>query len=422
METCFIIQPFDNDKFDKRCNDIFKPAIRATDLKPYRVDEDKTVRVLMDGITTGIRNSKLCFADITLDNPNVWYELGFAFACGRDVVMVCSDERKGSFPFDIQHRPIIRYNTGSPSDFKRLRKDITEKLKAYLGDHSKKNNQSNEAKKSEQNGDSLIDKNFSSLKEDKSRAVVFKQTEHGVGKDEQDNHHLFVPDCNFFYNRLVKAFPGIRELTIMSNPPEIIERLKVFFKRPLIFKSSSENARLDPIWWFRGRSNMYIYEFEKLADNKILLNVDELIISKIAVYNSSAVYRSFIYVETEADIQTGVNKISQKEIEEHGRKGEDYTEEFGVIEGKTFIKREEYDDGAAVIEGKLVDAENAVLRVRHLTPFNFVITCGSSPINSNLFDTQSKEIFNGILLKTHTIKDLVTLVEDLPRYAHEGGV
>ena len=38
MDTCFIIQPFDNGQFDKRYIDIIKPTIEKLDLEPYRVD------------------------------------------------------------------------------------------------------------------------------------------------------------------------------------------------------------------------------------------------------------------------------------------------------------------------------------------------------------------------------------------------
>jgi len=131
MEKCFVIQPFDNDKFDKRFEDIFKPAIKASELEPYRVDGDPSVRVPIDSIEKNIEESKICFADITSDNPNVWYELGFAFAREKDVVMVCSEEREGGFPFDIGHRQIIKYKTGSTSDYKALETKITQKLNAY---------------------------------------------------------------------------------------------------------------------------------------------------------------------------------------------------------------------------------------------------------------------------------------------------
>jgi hypothetical protein len=133
MPTCFVIQPFDADKFDKRFEEVFSPAIQAAGLNPYRVDRDPSVDVPIDAIESGIRGAAVCLADITTDNPNVWYELGFAFAAGRPVVMVCSDERTGKkYPFDIQHRTIIPYKAQSPSDFVKLTSEITSRIKALI--------------------------------------------------------------------------------------------------------------------------------------------------------------------------------------------------------------------------------------------------------------------------------------------------
>ena len=88
---------------------------------------------LLDGVESGIKVSAVCLADITTDNPNVWYELGFAFASARPVVMVCSDERTGKkYPFDIQHRTIIPYRADSPSDFETLKSAITNRIKALI--------------------------------------------------------------------------------------------------------------------------------------------------------------------------------------------------------------------------------------------------------------------------------------------------
>jgi len=131
MSKCFVIQPFDNGKFDKRFVDIFEPAIIKAEIEPYRIDKDLSVRIPIDEIEKGISDSALCFAEITSDNPNVWYELGFAFACNKDVVMICSDERIGNFPFDIQHRHVITYKTSSTSDFITLGNKITEKIIAF---------------------------------------------------------------------------------------------------------------------------------------------------------------------------------------------------------------------------------------------------------------------------------------------------
>lgn len=130
MDKCFVIQPFDNGKFDTRFIDVFEPAIRKAEFEPYRIDKDLSVRIPIDEIEKGISDCTICFAEITLNNPNVWYELGFAFACNKDVVMVCSDEREGKFPFDIQHRHIITYKTSSTSDFISLGDKITSKINA----------------------------------------------------------------------------------------------------------------------------------------------------------------------------------------------------------------------------------------------------------------------------------------------------
>lgn len=128
MEKCFVIQPFDNGQFDNLFSDVFKTAIEKANFEAYRVDKDTSVRVPIEDIENGILNSSICFAEITTDNPNVWYELGFAFACRKDVVMVSSNERQGKFPFDIQHRKVIKYTTKSRSDFDKLENDITETM------------------------------------------------------------------------------------------------------------------------------------------------------------------------------------------------------------------------------------------------------------------------------------------------------
>ncbi len=126
------MQPFDGGTFDKRYEDVYAPAIQDADLEPYRVDRDPSVRIPIDDIESGIRNSEICLADITKDNPNVWFELGFAIAVPREVVLVCSDERTTRFPFDVQHRNILRYKTESKSDFDKLRSEIAERIQGLL--------------------------------------------------------------------------------------------------------------------------------------------------------------------------------------------------------------------------------------------------------------------------------------------------
>jgi nucleoside 2-deoxyribosyltransferase len=125
------MQPFDGGVFDKRYEDIFAPAIKDSGFEPYRVDKDPSVSIPINEIETGIKNSDVCFAEITTNNPNVWFELGYAIAIHKDVVLVvCSNERKDKYPFDIQHRSIIEYKSESKSDYVELKEKIMNRIKA----------------------------------------------------------------------------------------------------------------------------------------------------------------------------------------------------------------------------------------------------------------------------------------------------
>ncbi len=92
---CFIIQPFD-DEFKKRCDVTYKPAIDKVGLYPFRVDEHYDPRKLkIQQIREEIEKSDVCLAEITEDNPNVWYEFGLADGCEIPVVLICEGGKRG---------------------------------------------------------------------------------------------------------------------------------------------------------------------------------------------------------------------------------------------------------------------------------------------------------------------------------------
>jgi hypothetical protein len=129
---CFVMQPFDHDRYDKLYKQVFAPAIGKALLDPYRVDNDPAASIPIETIQERIANSVACFAEITEDNPNVWFELGFAISRQKPLCLVCSDKRV-HFPFDVQHRNIITYPVNSlPEDFAELQKKITERLTAVV--------------------------------------------------------------------------------------------------------------------------------------------------------------------------------------------------------------------------------------------------------------------------------------------------
>ena len=128
---CCVFQIFDDGgAYDKRYDEVILPAIKAADLEPYRVDRDAGAEIPIDTLHEEIRRSAVCLADITPNNPNVWYELGFAVASDQPIVMICKKGR--TLPFDTHHRSTIFYTQESPRDFEHLKNEITSCLKAAL--------------------------------------------------------------------------------------------------------------------------------------------------------------------------------------------------------------------------------------------------------------------------------------------------
>ena len=130
---CFVIQPFDNGKFDRRYQEMIKPVIEQCGLTAYRVDQDYKVDVPVQAIEEKIDQASLIIAEITTDSPNVWFEVGYAFAKGRQVILLCSDERTSRIPFDVRHRNYLRYHTGSPGDYDEFRIKLESFVRVRIG-------------------------------------------------------------------------------------------------------------------------------------------------------------------------------------------------------------------------------------------------------------------------------------------------
>lgn len=132
-EYCFVIQPYDGGDFDNRYDDIIKPALESCGIEAYRVDRDPYVEIAVSVIEERIRDATLVIAEISVDNPNVWFELGYAMALEKPVIMLCDNMyRNGKFPFDISHRNILVYRSGSIRDFNDCLEKLKERIAAKL--------------------------------------------------------------------------------------------------------------------------------------------------------------------------------------------------------------------------------------------------------------------------------------------------
>ena len=89
-------------------------------------------------------------------------------------------------------------------------------------------------------------------------------------------------------------------------------------------------------------------------------------------------------------------------------------EEYAIFKGHK-IRREEYDDGAAIIGGVPVRIHGeARIRTRYLTPYNFIIAPLASQFNEGSVDQPLKLMLNLLLQERIAFEELVQMVERLP--------
>jgi nucleoside 2-deoxyribosyltransferase len=80
-------------------------------LEVVRADESLSNGSIIEEILTELTGATVVIADITPDNPNVYYEVGYAHALKKDVILMCNEQRS-RLPFDlIDVRTIFYKNT-----------------------------------------------------------------------------------------------------------------------------------------------------------------------------------------------------------------------------------------------------------------------------------------------------------------------
>jgi len=246
-----------------------------------------------------------------------------------------------------------------------------------------------------------------------------KHIGYGIAVDEFGNHIISSAPTDFFAYRITKAFPGIRGLHWFKKSKEALDRLDLLLKQPLFFeKSIGHGTTVDPIWWWRDMSSSWIEKLQRLSETRCLLDRYELDIDKVAVFHSNTYYKCFVYVEVNRDKPVGVCETTEEDIERMVSNWGYASEEYGLFD-QTPITRTCYDDGAAVINGNVVDTSSAELRVRYLSKYNFLIASKFSPVNSRKFEKISGQIFNEILVGKRDLQELCDIIERLPRHRND---
>ncbi|MDH5740924.1 MAG: SIR2 family protein [Nitrospira sp.] len=124
-KLCFVMMPF-SERFDRVYRELIVPAVVEAGLTAIRADEISTSGFIMEQIRAAIQQSRLCIADVTDRNPNVLYELGFAQAAKKSVILIATDLT--GLPFDISGLRVIRYGADVVDAREALRRAIGAEL------------------------------------------------------------------------------------------------------------------------------------------------------------------------------------------------------------------------------------------------------------------------------------------------------
>ncbi len=130
-------QPVD---FNRVYSELIRPALEAAGLTAFRADEETRAGDIRVDMFQELLIADLVVVDITVDNPNVWYELGVRHALrARGVVLISGGQ--ASKAFDVYTDRKLRYGLrdGGPdpealeADRQRLCEMITDTMESWHG-------------------------------------------------------------------------------------------------------------------------------------------------------------------------------------------------------------------------------------------------------------------------------------------------
>lgn len=108
----FVAMPFgikEKIDFNKVYSDLIKPALEAAGFEVFRADEEMRAGNIRTDMFQELLLADLVVADLSIDNPNVWYELGVRHALRRRGVVQITCRRDHT-PFDVYTDRSLRYH------------------------------------------------------------------------------------------------------------------------------------------------------------------------------------------------------------------------------------------------------------------------------------------------------------------------
>lgn len=125
-KTCFVMMPIAEDEplasyFDV----VIDPLARELGFHAIKIDRERFQGHIDLKLEGEIKRCGFCIADITGDNPNVFYEIGYATALAKRVIL--TSYKRPSKKFDLRQRKQLVYQ-----NLNTLITELREEIRALL--------------------------------------------------------------------------------------------------------------------------------------------------------------------------------------------------------------------------------------------------------------------------------------------------
>lgn len=122
----FVAMQFQTPEYEAIFREVIEPVCASQGLQAYRADFTYMPGLIIEDIKKQILEARVVIAEITPQNPNVYYEVGYADALNKPVILI-SDRKEGLKPFDVRAYRTIFYDNSIGG-----RSKIETELRSYL--------------------------------------------------------------------------------------------------------------------------------------------------------------------------------------------------------------------------------------------------------------------------------------------------
>lgn len=129
LPRAFVVMQF-AEPYNTFNREVIQHQAEAAGFEVIRIDEKPGPGIIFQDIQREIEQAEIVIAEITPENPNVFYELGYAHALGKPTILLA--QRESELPFDIRSYRVVFYNNtiGGKGEVER---DLRRHLEAIAG-------------------------------------------------------------------------------------------------------------------------------------------------------------------------------------------------------------------------------------------------------------------------------------------------